>query len=66
MARLPRLNLPNLPQYFVQRGNNLQVTFVEADDYVVYLEKLAFNSLLFFCVVACLFIKLFTCVRLAY
>ena len=40
MARLPRLNLPNIPQHIVQRGNNRQVTFVEADDYVVYLEKL--------------------------
>ena len=40
MARLPRLNLPNIPQHIVQRGNNRQVTFVETDDYVVYLEKL--------------------------
>ncbi|MDP2561398.1 transposase [Psychrobium sp. 1_MG-2023] len=40
MARLPRLNLPNIPQHVVQRGNNRQVTFVEADDYVVYLDKL--------------------------
>ena len=40
MARLPRLNLPNIPQHIVQRGNNRQVTFVEADDYVVYLGKL--------------------------
>ncbi|MFD2179719.1 hypothetical protein [Veronia pacifica] len=44
MARLPRLNLPNVPQYIVQRGNNQQVTFVEADDYVVYLEKLKYYA----------------------
>jgi REP element-mobilizing transposase RayT len=44
MARLPRLNLPNVPQHIVQRGNNRQVTFVEADDYVVYLEKLRING----------------------
>ena len=40
MARLPRLNLPNVPQHIVQRGNNRQVTFAEAGGYVVYLEKL--------------------------
>ena len=39
MARLPRLNLLNIPQHIVQRGNNRQVTFVKVDDYVVYLEK---------------------------
>ncbi|KAF7771925.1 putative transposase [Pseudoalteromonas citrea] len=44
MARLPRLNLPNIPQHIVQRGNNRQVTFVEADDYVVYLEKLKYYA----------------------
>ncbi|KZX01582.1 transposase [Pseudoalteromonas luteoviolacea] len=40
MARLPRLNLPNIPQHVVQRGNNRQVTFVENIDYAVYLDKL--------------------------
>ena len=40
MARLTRLNLPNVLQHIVQRGNSRQVTFVEVDDYVVYLEKL--------------------------
>ena len=44
MARLPRLNLPNVPQHIVQRGNNRQVTFVEPDDYVVYLEKLKYYA----------------------
>ncbi|NOT12200.1 MAG: transposase, partial [Methylococcaceae bacterium] len=27
MARLPRLNLPNIPQHIVQRGNNRQAIF---------------------------------------
>lgn len=44
MARLPRLNLPNVPQHIVQRGNNWQVTFVELDDYAVYLEKLNYYA----------------------
>ena len=44
MARLPRLNLPNVPQHIVQRGNNRQVTFVEPDDYVVYFEKLKYYA----------------------
>jgi putative transposase len=44
MARLSRLNLPNVPQHIVQRGNNRQVTFVEPDDYVVYLEKLKYYA----------------------
>jgi putative transposase len=40
MARLPRLNLPNIPQHIVQRGNNRQVTFVTDTDYILYLKKL--------------------------
>ena len=44
MAHLPRLHLPNIPQYIVQRGNNRQVTFVAANDYVVYLEKLKYYA----------------------
>jgi putative transposase len=40
MARLPRLNLPNIPQHVVQRGNNRQVTFVTDTDYILYLNKL--------------------------
>ena len=40
MARLPRLNLPNVPQHIIQRGNNRQVTFVTDADYLIYLEKL--------------------------
>lgn len=33
MARLPRLSLPGLPHYVVQRGNNLQPIFMDAQDY---------------------------------
>lgn len=40
MARLPRLNLPNVPQHVVQRGNNRQVCFFNDTDYAVYLDKL--------------------------
>jgi putative transposase len=40
MARLPRLNLPEIPQHIVQRGNNRQVCFFSDQDYVVYLDKL--------------------------
>jgi len=40
MARLRRLNLPNIPQHIVQRGNNRQACFVTQQDRVVYLNKL--------------------------
>ena len=40
MARLPRLNIPNIPQHVVQRGNNRQVCFFQKQDYTVYLNKL--------------------------
>ncbi|MEZ5473346.1 MAG: transposase [Marinicella sp.] len=40
MARLPRLNLPDIPQHIVQRGNNRQVCFFSDQDYVVFLGKL--------------------------
>jgi len=40
MVRLPRLNLPNIPQHVVQRGNNRQVCFFNETDYAVYLDKL--------------------------
>ncbi len=40
MARLPRLNLPNIPQHIVQRGNNRQAIFFHDDDYCTYLEYL--------------------------
>lgn len=40
MARLARLNLPDVPQHIIQRGNNRQATFFVDDDYAVYLDKL--------------------------
>ena len=40
MARKPRLNLPNVPQHIIQRGNNKQPCFFEKQDYKVYLIKL--------------------------
>jgi len=40
MPRLPRLNLPNVPQHIVQRGNNRQPIFFHEDDYCTYLEYL--------------------------
>ena len=44
MARLPRLNLPGIPQHVIQRGNNKQVSFFNDKDYVVYLNKLKLYS----------------------
>lgn len=40
MARLPRLNLPGIPQHIVQRGNNRQASFFAEQDYAIYLDKL--------------------------
>jgi putative transposase len=40
VARLPRLNLPGIPQHVVQRGNNRQASFYAEQDYTVYLDKL--------------------------
>lgn len=40
MARLPRLNLPGVPQHVIQRGNNREACFFEDQDYKVYLSKL--------------------------
>ncbi len=38
MARLPRLNLPGVPQHVIQRGNNREACFFEEQDYKVYLS----------------------------
>lgn len=40
MARLPRLDLPNIPQHVMQRGNNRQPIFFHDDDYFAYIEYL--------------------------
>lgn len=40
MARLPRLDLPGVPQHVIQRGNNRQPCFVADEDYATYREDL--------------------------
>lgn len=40
MARLPRFNIPGVPQHVIQRGNNHQACFLSEQDYRVYLNKL--------------------------
>jgi putative transposase len=40
MARPARLNIADMPQHIVQRGNNLQATIVADGDQDVYLDKL--------------------------
>ena len=40
MPRLPRLNIPNIPQHVIQRGNNRQACFFDDADHEFYLDKL--------------------------
>jgi putative transposase len=40
MARLPRLNMADVPQHVIQRGNNRKACFFDDQDYKVYLAKL--------------------------
>lgn len=40
MARLPRLDLPGIPQHIVQRGNNRLPCFLDSDDRQRYLQLL--------------------------
>eukprot|EP01034_Spumella_vulgaris_P018202 gene18202-23244_t len=40
MARLPRLTLPGYPHYVIQRGNNRQPIFADADDFEVFQAQL--------------------------
>jgi putative transposase len=40
MARLPRLVIPNQPHHVIQRGNNRQTIFADADDHATFLEWL--------------------------
>jgi putative transposase len=40
MPRLPRLDLPGVPQHIVQRGNDRQPCFLAEKDYVRYLDGL--------------------------
>lgn len=41
MARLPRLDLPTIPQHVIQRGSNRRPCFVSDQDYIRYHEDLA-------------------------
>jgi len=41
MPRRARLNLEDLPQHIIQRGNNRQATFFADEDYRFYLDRLA-------------------------
>jgi len=47
MPRFTRLNLPNIPQHIIQRGNNRQPCFHVNQDFAVYLDKLREYSLEF-------------------
>ncbi len=40
MARLARMNLPDVPQHIIQRGNNRQAIFFADEDYTFYLDRL--------------------------
>ncbi len=40
MARQPRIDLPEVPQHLIQRGNNRQPCFFADDDRLQYLEWL--------------------------
>jgi putative transposase len=40
MPRLPRLDLPNIPQHLVQRGNNRQPIFFCDEDYACFIDFL--------------------------
>lgn len=40
MARLPRIDVPKLPQHVLQRGNNRAACFFHPDDYRLYLQAL--------------------------
>lgn len=40
MARLPRIDLPGIPQHVVQRGNDRQACFAAEADYLRYLQEL--------------------------
>jgi putative transposase len=40
MARLPRLVVPNQPHHVIQQGNDLQIIFRDADDYLAFINWL--------------------------
>lgn len=44
MARLPRLVIPNQPHHIIQRGNDRQLIFRDAADYLFFLDRLREGS----------------------
>ena len=40
LARLPRIDVPDLPQHLIQRGNNRAACFFHPDDYYFYFKVL--------------------------
>jgi putative transposase len=51
MARLPRLDLPDVPQHVVQRGVDRQPCFARDDDYLRYRQELGEAALKHACAV---------------
>lgn len=49
MARLPRLDLPGIPQHVVQRGNDRQPCFGCDEDYLRYRQELGEAAQRFAC-----------------
>lgn len=47
MARLPRLIIPALPHYVIQRGSNRQPVFQDASDYAQFLSWLKAGAKMF-------------------
>lgn len=51
MPRLPRIDLPNIPQHVIQRGNNRQPCFLQEQDYRCYLHNLGDAALKHGCLI---------------
>ncbi len=49
MARLPRIDVPDLPQHLMQRGNNRAACFFHDDDYRFYLDALQHSAHKYHC-----------------
>jgi putative transposase len=39
MARHPRVLLPDIPLYIIQRGNNWSACFYSDEDYIFYMKN---------------------------
>lgn len=51
MARLPRLDLPGIPQHVIQRGNDRQPCFAADEDYLQYRQALGEAAKRFGCAI---------------